>query len=110
MLKFIEYNKLIEFLGSFDVNQRLLWYDFFIIIPNKATLPFMSLSRNFSDSILSNSELIAFVLEDVKNKDLIISEFCSWPHREDSEWIINEWVKYLNWAHTDAIVWYEFVF
>ena len=110
----IPHHQVFSFLKEAHVNNyRLLWYDFFVIIPWKNTMPSMSLDVDFSDSKLSNLELIGLTFIDIFDTSKLrdhLEESIKISTLVDYIKIYQNALDYLNWDKTDAYIGYEFVY
>lgn len=110
----IPHHQIFSFLKEIHTNNyRLLWYDFFVIIPGKSTMPSMLFDEDFSDSKMSNLELIGLTFLDTYNLDKLKDHFLTSIKESslvDYIYIYQEALKYLNWEETDAYIGYEFVY
>lgn len=105
----------------------LFWYEFFIVIPWKVTLPLPELFFEIQNPKMTSIErtwLALLELIDLSNVNNILKKHVKditskkWAERLKKNWLIpeeylfwyNEWLKYMNWKKTDGVVALEFIF
>lgn len=91
------------------LKKKLIGYDFFTYIPTDWLLPCVELSDNFSESNLSEEEKIWKVLIKVFNK-VNLHNYYQALNREDLLVFHEEWIRYLDWKETNAIIGCEFIY
>lgn len=95
--------------SNFKEWKRLLWYDFFVYIPNIGTMPSMDLSVDYSNFNWLEFDKISEALLNICDIEQIINYLES-PCRDDVNIFMLEWGKYIKNLSSNAIVGYEFIY